>query len=92
MPDQKSPQTMIVDRLIAADINVDRLAVEAMGEKVRVTGVVATEAERVRAVAALGEAQAAGRLVTHAIEVRPPERPTDGEEPDALIGNPPEPA
>ena len=92
MADQKSPRTMIVDRLIAADINVDRLAVEAMGEKVRVTGVVATEAERARAQAALGDAQAAGIPVTHAIEVRPPERPTDGEEPDADIGNPPEPA
>jgi phytoene/squalene synthetase len=92
MADQKSPQRMIVDRLIAADINVDRLAVEAMGEKVRVTGVVATEAERARALAALGDAQAAGIPVTYAIEVRPSERPTDDEDPDGDIGNPPEPA
>jgi len=92
MAEQKSTSRMIVDRLVAADINIDRLAVEQMGPKVRVTGIVASEAEKARALAALGDAQAAGILCSHAIEVRPPERPTDGEEPDADIGNPPEPA
>jgi len=92
MTEQKSPRRMIVDRLIAADINIDRLAVEEMGPKVRVTGVVASEAEKNRAVAALGEAQASGIPCSHSIEVRPPERPTDSEEPDADLGNPPEPA
>jgi hypothetical protein len=90
--EQKSPSRMIVDRLIAADINIDRLAVEEMGPKVRVTGVVASESEKARALAVLGEAQASGTPCTHAIDVRPPERPTDSEEPDADIGNPAEPA
>jgi hypothetical protein len=83
---------MIIDRLIAADINIDRLAVEEMGPRVRVTGVVASEAQRARAVAVLGDAQAAGIPCSHSIEVRPPERPTDGEDPDSDLGNPSEPA
>jgi hypothetical protein len=75
---------MIVDRLIAADVNIDRLAVEAMGAKVRVTGVVASEAEKARALIALGDASRG-----HSMQpCGPPERPTDGEEPDADIGNP----
>ncbi len=92
MAEQKPPGRMIVDRLIAADVNIDRLAVEEMGAAVRVTGVVVSEAERTRALAALGDAQAAGIACTYAIEVRPAERPTDSEEPDADIGNPSEPA
>ena len=83
---------MIVDRLIAADINIDRLAVEEMATKVRVTGVVASEAEKVRALAVLGDAQATGIPCTYAIDVRPAERPTDNEEPGADLSNPAEPS
>jgi len=92
MAEQKSPARMIVDRLVAADVNIDRLAIEEMAAKVRVTGVVASEAERDRALAALGDARAGGIACTHAIDVRPPQRPTDSEPPEADLGNPSEPA
>lgn len=89
---QKSPREMIVDRLVAADISTDNLAVEAAGESVRVTGSVASESERDRALAVLSGAQASGVRVGHAIEVRPGETPAKNEEPRADNRFPPEPA
>jgi hypothetical protein len=53
---------------------------------------VPTEAERDRALAVLGDAQASGLRVTHAIEVRPGETPAENEEAHADIRFPPEPA
>ena len=89
---QKPPREMIVDRLVAADVNTDNLAIEAAGQSVRVTGSVASEAERNRAVAALSSAQASGVRVGHAIEVRPGETPAENEEPRTDNRFPPEPA
>jgi hypothetical protein len=89
---QKPPREMIVDRLVAADINIDNLAIEAAGESVRVTGSVPTKAERDRVLAVLGDAQASGLRVGHEIEVRPGEIPAENEEPSADIRFPPEPA
>jgi hypothetical protein len=89
---EKSPREMIVDRLVAADVNTDSLAIEAAGDSVRVTGSVPTDAEHIRALAALGDARASGLLVTHAIEVRPGETPAGNEEAHADSRFPPEPA
>jgi hypothetical protein len=89
---EKSPREMIVDRLVAADINTDSLAIEAAGDSVRVTGSVPTEAERNRVLAVLGDAQASGLRVTHALEVRPGETPAENEEAHADSRFPPEPA
>lgn len=89
---QKSPREMIVDRLVAADINTDNLAIEAAGESVRVTGSVASEAERNRVLAVLGSARASGIRVRHEVEIRPGETPAENEEPSADIRFPPEPA
>ena len=89
---QKSPREMIVDRLVAADINTDNLAIEAAGESVRVTGSVASEAARNRVLAVLGSAQASGIRVGHEIAIRPGETPAENEEPSADSRFPPEPA
>jgi hypothetical protein len=89
---QKPPREMMVDRLVAADINTDNLAVEAAGESVRVTGSVPTEAERNRLLAVVGDARAAGLQVTHQVEVRPGDRPAENEEASADNRFPPEPA
>ncbi|MFI5032184.1 MAG: hypothetical protein ACHQPH_15920 [Reyranellales bacterium] len=89
---QKSPREMIVDRLLAADVNTGNLAIEAAGGSVRVTGSVASESARDRALAVLSSAQASGVRVSHAIEVRPGETPAENEEPSADNRFPPEPA
>jgi hypothetical protein len=89
---QKSPREMILDRLLAADVNTGNLAIEAAGESVRVTGSVVSEGERERALAVLSSAQASGVRVSHAIEVRPGETPAENEEPRADNRFPPEPA
>jgi hypothetical protein len=89
---QKSPREMILDRLLAADVNTGNLAIEATGESVRVTGSVASESDRDRALAVLSSAQASGVRVSHAIEVRPGETPAENEEPSADNRFPPEPA
>lgn len=89
---QKSPREMILDRLLAADVNTGNLAIEAAGESVRVTGSVASESERDRALAVLSSAQASGVRVSQAIEVRPGETPAGNEEPSADNRFPPEPA
>jgi hypothetical protein len=89
---QKSPREMILNRLLAADVNTGNLAIEAAGESVRVTGSVASESDRDRALAVLSSAQASGVRVSHAIEVRPGETPAENEEPSADNRFPPEPA
>jgi hypothetical protein len=89
---QKSLRDMIVDRLVAADINTGSLAIEAAGESVRVTGSVRSEDERNRVIAVLNSAQASGVRVSHEIEIRPGETPARNEEPSADIRFPPEPA
>jgi hypothetical protein len=89
---QKPSREMIVDRLVAANINTDNLAIEATGESVRITGSVPTEAERNRLLAVAGDAQAAGLQVMHRVEVRPGDRLAENEEPSADNRFPPEPA
>jgi hypothetical protein len=89
---QKSPREMILDRLLAADVNTGNLAIEAAGESVRVTGLVASKSDRDRALAVLSSAQASGVRVSHAIEVRPGETPAENEDPSADNRFPPEPA
>lgn len=89
---QKPPREMIVDRLVAADVNTDNLAIEAAGDSVRVTGSVPTKAERDRVLAVLGDTQASGLQVGHKIEVRPGETPAENEESRADNRLPPEPA
>jgi hypothetical protein len=92
MATQKSPRAMILDRLAAGYINIDNLAIEEAGDSVRVTGSVPTEEERQRALNLLGAAQAEGVRSTHAIEVRPSEKPRDEGASVADLRYPPEPA
>jgi hypothetical protein len=89
---EKSPREMIVDRLVAADVNTDSLAIEAASDSVRVTGSVPTDAEHIRVLAVLGDARASGLRVTHAVEVRSGETPAENEEAHADNRFPPEPA
>ncbi len=89
---QKTPRVIILDRFAAAAINIDRLAVEEAGGSVRVTGAVPSAKEKMRVLAVLGDAQAAGINSTHAVEVRPAENQRDAEAPSADIRNPAEPA
>ena len=92
MASQKSPRAMILDRFAAGYINIDSLAIEQAGDSVRVTGSVPTEDERQRALNLLGEAQAEGIRSTHAIEVRPTDKPRDEGASIPDIRYPPEPA
>ncbi len=89
---QKTPRVMILDRFAASRINVDRLSIEETAGSVRVTGAVPTQEEMIRAIAVLGDAQAAGVTSTHDIEVRPAENQRDAEAPSPDILYPPEPA
>ncbi len=83
---------MILDRFAAGYINIDSLAIEEAGDRVRITGAVPTEDERQRAVNLLGEAQAEGIRLSHAIEVRPAGKPADEAASIVDIRYPPEPA
>lgn len=83
---------MILDRLVAADINPANLAIEAAGESVRITGSVPTEAERERALVVLGDVQASGLHTTYEIHVRPGDTPAENEEARDDRRFPPEPA
>ena len=89
---QKTPRAMILDRFAAANINIDRLAIEETAGSVRVTGAVPSAKEKMRVLAVLGDAQAAGVSSTHAVEVRPAENQRDAEAPSSDIRNPAEPA
>ena len=89
---QKSPREMIIDRFVAAGINMDRLAIEEAGGSVRITGAVSSRSECQRVAGVLGDAQAQGQLVTYDIEVRPAETPPDDEPPTPDLRSPPEPA
>jgi hypothetical protein len=89
---QKTPRDMILDRLNAAQIGSHDLAVEAAGDKVRVTGAVATEAERERAVTVLNEAAAQGIRLSCHIEVRRNENRQKEEPEDTTLRSPAEPA
>ena len=83
---------MILDRFASGYINIDNLAIEEAGDSVRVTGSVPTEDECRRAVNLLRDAQAEGIRSTHAIEVRPSDKPADEGASVADIRYPPEPA
>ena len=83
---------MILDRLAAAGIKSDRLSVEETAGSVRITGAVPNAEEKVRVLAVLGDAQAAGVKSTHDIEVRPAETTQDDEAPSSDLRNPAEPA
>jgi post-segregation antitoxin (ccd killing protein) len=88
----KSPRDMILDRLAAAQIDINRLAVEAMANGVRVTGAVPNREELARIEEVLGDARAAGVNVSHRIEYQPAGVPQDDDSVDSKVGNPPEPA
>jgi hypothetical protein len=92
MASQKSSRTMILDRFAAEYITIANLAIEEAGDSVRITGSVPTEEERQRALTLLGEAKAEGIRSTHAIEVRPSDKPADEAASVTDIRYPPEPA
>jgi hypothetical protein len=92
MAAQKSSRTMILDRFAAGYVDTTNLAIEEAGDSVRVTGSVPTEDERQRALDLLGDAQADGIRSTHAIEVRPNDRPGDEAASVSDIRYPAEPA
>ncbi len=83
---------MILDRFAAGYVNIDNLAIEEAAGSVRVTGSVPSEEERQRALTLLAEAQAQGVPCTHAIEVRPSDKPADEAASIPDIRYPPEPA
>lgn len=89
---QKTPREMILDRLNAAQIGTHDLAVEAAGDKVRITGAVASEEVRSRVSAVLSQAAAQGIRLSSHIEVRPDGNPQKEEPEDTVLRSPAEPA
>jgi hypothetical protein len=83
---------MILDRFAAGYVDIANLAIEEAGDSVRVTGSVPSEDERQRALNLLGDAQAEGIRLSHAIEVRPSDKPADEAASIVDIRYPPEPA
>jgi hypothetical protein len=88
----KTPRDMILDRFAAAQIDINRLAIEGTADGVRVTGAVPNREELARIEEVLGDARASGVNVSHRIECQPAGVPQDNDSVDSKVGNPPEPA